>query len=94
MSEQSDERDADNPTCRCGHAPEQHDPEAVPALCMICGDALRCTDVGALTEILDRTLAYSQGGLITGRSMAQAEAILSSDWLAAYVARADRGGDR
>lgn len=29
-------------TCTCGHEPHQHDPEAVPSLCMVCGDNTRC----------------------------------------------------
>lgn len=28
--------------CACGHGWHQHDPEAVPALCLLCGDSERC----------------------------------------------------
>lgn len=37
--------------CPCGHGWHLHDPEAVPPLCMVCGDATQCA---ALRERVDR----------------------------------------
>lgn len=29
-------------TCRCGHAPEQHDADSDPVMCTVCGDNTSC----------------------------------------------------
>lgn len=40
--------------CTCGHWPHQHDPEADPFLCMVCGDNTRCNYADAEAVAADR----------------------------------------
>lgn len=42
MEENHPGAEHDEDRCACGHWPHQHDPEASPPLCMVCGDNTRC----------------------------------------------------